>query len=136
MAEPLFRKDFKDIFRYVKQKGLLVTLFTNGTLITPEMADFLQEYPPFNLEITLYGRTQETYESVTGIPGSYRRCMQGIEYLKERDIHFSLKTMLLTLNAHELKAMQEFARSLGVGFRYDGLINSGSTVGLVRFHIA
>jgi radical SAM protein with 4Fe4S-binding SPASM domain len=124
-GEPLFRKDFKDIYRYIKQKGLLVTLFTNGTLITPEIADFLQEYSPFNLEITLYGRTQETYESVTGIPGSYNRCMQGIDHLYTRGIHFGLKTMLLTLNAHELKDMQEFAQSLGARFRYDGLINSG-----------
>ena len=33
-GEPLLRKDFKDIFLTLKRKGLLISLFTNATLIT------------------------------------------------------------------------------------------------------
>ena len=33
-------------------KGLLITLFTNGTLITPRIADYLAEWRPFAIEIT------------------------------------------------------------------------------------
>ena len=83
-GEIFARKDFLDIYTYAKQKGMLITLFTNGTLITPEIADYLVQYRPFVIEITLYGRTQQTYEQVTGIPGSFARCMQGIELLMER----------------------------------------------------
>ncbi len=124
-GEPLMRPDFLDIYTYAKRKGMLVTLFTNGTMITPRLADYLIEYRPFNIEISLYGYTQETYERVTGIPGSHARCMRGIELLVERGIPLRLKTVVMTLNKHELGEMQDFAGGLGVEFRYDTMINSG-----------
>jgi radical SAM protein with 4Fe4S-binding SPASM domain len=100
-------------------------LFTNGTLITPRIADYLAEWPPYRVEITLYGATQETYERVTGIPGSYARCMRGIELLLERGLPLNLKTMLMTLNQDELHDMRTLADSLGVSFRYDAMLNAG-----------
>ena len=69
-GEPFLRPDFLDIYTHAKKNGLLITLFTNGTLITEREADHLAEWRPFAIEITLYGRTQETYERVTGVPGS------------------------------------------------------------------
>src|SRR5210317_926730 len=40
-GEIFLRKDFLDIYTYAKQKGLIISLFTNGTLVTPEIADYL-----------------------------------------------------------------------------------------------
>ncbi len=68
-GEIFARKDFLEIYTYAKQKGFLITLFTNGTLINERIADYLVEWPPFAIEITLYGRTKETYEQLTQIPG-------------------------------------------------------------------
>ncbi len=83
-GEPFMRSDFLDIYAYAKRKGFVVTLFTNGTLITDRVADFLADLPPLGIEISLYGATQETYERVTGIPGSHARCIEGIERLLSR----------------------------------------------------
>ena len=123
-GEPLVRPDFLEIYQYLKRKGLLVSLFTNGTLLTPRLADTLVEWRPFSIEITLYGASQETYERVTGVPGSYQRCMRGIDLIMERGLPLKLKTMVMTLNQHELGAMQAFAESLQVQFRYDAMLNS------------
>ncbi|MBN1261868.1 MAG: radical SAM protein [Anaerolineae bacterium] len=124
-GEPLVRSDFMDIYESAKRRGFIVTLFTNATLITPRIADFLAEWRPFQVEVSLYGRTQETYERVTGIPGSHARCMRGIELLVARGIKVNLKTIAMTLNVHELDAMQTFADDLGVSFRFDPVINAG-----------
>jgi len=124
-GEPLVRRDFLDIYTYAKRKGLILTLFTNGTLLTPRIADYLAEWQPFGVEISLYGYTQETYERVTGIPGSHYRCMRGIEMLMDRGIPLGLKSMVMTLNKHELADMSAFAERLGVEFRYDPIVNPG-----------
>lgn len=124
-GEPLARPDFAEIYTYAVRKGFLVSLFTNGTLLTPRIADLIAEYKPFKVEITLYGYTQATYERITGIPGSHRRCMQGIELLLERGIRLNLKTMLMTLNRHELEDMEAYAARLGADFRFDPLLNAG-----------
>src|ERR1700722_5241974 len=105
-GEIFARKDFLDIFTYAKRRGLLITLFTNGTLITPKIADYLTQYRPFGIEITLYGRTEETYERLTGVSGSYAKCLQGIKLLMERKLPLKLKTVAVTVNKHEIWEMK------------------------------
>ena len=123
-GEIFARKDFLEIYTYAKKKGFLITLFTNGTIITEQIADYLAEWPPFAIEITLYGRTRETYETLTAIPGSYDRCLRGIKLLKERGLPLKLKTVATSINKHEVGAMRQFAEEeLGVEFKIDGQIN-------------
>lgn len=121
-GEPLLRSDFAEIWRCAVRKGFLLTLYTNGTLLTPATADFLAEWRPRLLEITLYGATQETYERVTQVPGSYAACLRGIELALERRLPLNLKTMVLRANRHELHAMQALAARWGVAFHYDALL--------------
>jgi radical SAM protein with 4Fe4S-binding SPASM domain len=123
-GEIFARKDFLEIYTYAKKKGFLITLFTNGTIINEQIADYLVEWPPFAIEITLYGRTRETYEALTAIPGSYDRCLRGVQLLKERRLPLKLKTVATSINKHEVLAMREFAEEeLGVEFKIDGQIN-------------
>jgi len=123
-GEIFARKDFLEIYTYAKKKGFLITLFTNGTIINEEIADYLVEWRPFAIEITLYGRTRETYEALTAVPGSFDRCLRGIRLLKERGLPLKLKTVATSINKHEVLAMQEFAEDeLGVEFKVDGQIN-------------
>lgn len=123
-GEIFARKDFLEIYTYAKKKGFLITLFSNGTIINEQIADYLAEWPPFAIEITLYGRTQETYEALTAIPGSYDRCLRGIKLLKERGLPLKLKTVATSVNKHEVTAMRRFAEEeLGVEFKMDGQIN-------------
>jgi radical SAM protein with 4Fe4S-binding SPASM domain len=122
-GEVLLRPDFPEIYLHAVRKGLLVTLYTNGTLVTDRIADLLAEYRPFKVEITLYGMTRETYERVTQIPGSYDKCLAGIRRLVEREVPLTLKTMALSWNYHEVPAMEAYARSLGLKFRFDTHLN-------------
>ena len=123
-GEPFLRPDLRTIYMDAKRQGLLVTLFTNATLLTPGIVDWLCDYPPYAIEVTLYGRSRETYERVTGAAGSYDRCMAGIELLAERGLPLKLKTMVLTLNRHELADMKSYAAQLGVEFYYDAVVNA------------
>ena len=122
-GEIFARADFLEIYREAKSRGFLITLFTNGTMVTPRVADVLGEWRPFSVEITLYGATRETYESLTQIPGSYERCMRGIEALLERKLPLKLKTVPTTVNVHEVYAMQHLAEELGVEFKFDPMVN-------------
>lgn len=123
-GEIFLRDDFLDIYTYAKQKGIIITLFTNGTLITSEIADYLVQWPPFSIEITIYGRTRETYEHITGVPGSFDRCMHAIRLLTERNLQLQLKTMALTRNKHEVWEMKRFVEEdLGLDFRFDAMVN-------------
>jgi hypothetical protein len=36
-------------------RALCSRLFTNGTMVTEKIADQLAQFPPYDIEITLYG---------------------------------------------------------------------------------
>lgn len=118
-GEPFVRDDFLDIYTYAKKKGMIITIYTNGTLITSEIADYLAEWLPYMVHITLYGMTQEIYERITGVRGSHKRCLQGIEILMERRIPLELRTVVMAKNVHGLEAMKGYAEEIGVDFVFD-----------------
>ncbi len=111
-GEPLLRKDFSDIYLYLKKKGIRVTLFTNATLISSEITNLFGKYPPQDIEVTTYGLSKRTYEGVTRNPGSFDAFRQGISLLKQDRIQFTLKTAVLPQNFHEINKMRDFAQSL------------------------
>ncbi len=121
-GEPLLRRDFAEIYLYAKRKGFLISLFTNGTLIDEGAIKLLSHYPPFVVEVTLYGATEETYEKVARVKGSYERCLRGIRGLVVAGIKLKLKTMALTVNQHEMHAMDRIADELGCEFRFDPIV--------------
>ncbi len=123
-GEIFARRDFLEIYTEAKKRGFLITLFTNGTMINERIADYLAEYRPFAIEITLYGATRETYEALTQVPGSYDRCMRGIRLLLERNLPLKLKTVPTTVNRHEIFEMKRLAEEeFGVEFKFDSAIN-------------
>ena len=53
-GECLLLKDFLKIYCYLKEKGVFVTVFTNGTRITDEVLECWKKLPPSSVEITFY----------------------------------------------------------------------------------
>jgi radical SAM protein with 4Fe4S-binding SPASM domain len=121
-GEPLTRKDFKEIFSYAKQKGFIITLFTNATMIDEDMADFLADWGLFALEVTVHSMNQEIFESITKVSGSFERCMNGIRLLHERGIKLRIKTVVMQQNKDETDAVQQFAEEMGAEYRFDAMI--------------
>lgn len=115
-GEVFLRPDFFDILTPLTRMGLILTLFSNGTLITDTLAQRMAEAPPSRTEITLYGATAATYERVTGVPGSYARCCAGIEALVRHRVPLGLKTTVTRQNVDEMDAMRQMARNWGVPF--------------------
>ena len=123
-GEPLVREDFTEVYLYTKKKGLLVSVFTNATLITPDLAALFKRYPPRDLEITVYGVTHKTYERVTRTSGSFEAFRRGIDLLQKENIPFTLKTMALRSNINELEAIKDFCKSISNGhFRFDPFLH-------------
>jgi len=115
-GEVFLRPDFFEIYTPLTRLGLILTLYTNGTLITEALAARLAEAPPSRTEITLYGATAATYESLTGVPGSYARCCAGIEALVKHRVPLALKTTITRQNVGELDAMRQMAHNWGLPF--------------------
>ena len=112
-GEPMGRPDFFVIYEQAVRRGFLVTVFTNGTLITEVEADRFAALPPHGIEISLHGSTTGTFERITQHQGSYQRCLRAIRLLWDRHLPLTLKATVLSLNQHEILAIKEYVDSLG-----------------------
>lgn len=121
-GDPMMRPDFRTVYRHARELGMVVTVFCDGILVNDKILDLFQELPPRKVEISVYGATAETYESITRVPGSHARAWKGIHRMLDRGIRVSLKTVLMSLNRHELEDMARQAEDLGMEFRYDAAI--------------
>jgi len=110
-GEPLLRKDFFDLYRALHRKGLILSLFTNATLVGDEHVRFFKKYPPQDIEVTVYGVTKETYERVTRRPGSFAAFTRGLDRLLGSGVTLRLKAMALRSNKHEIAAIGDFCRA-------------------------
>jgi len=117
-GEIFTRRDTFEIFTYAMNKGFAITLFTNATLITSERADRIQALQLLRVEVSIYGATPETYERVTGIPGSFGRFLEGVERLRERKVPLLIKMPAMTLNQHEVKQAKALVEGWGIKFIY------------------
>ncbi|MGD0507875.1 MAG: radical SAM protein [Terriglobales bacterium] len=119
-GEPLLRPDFAEIYLMLKRKGLLVSVFTNATLVREEHVALFQKYPPRDIEVTVYGATRETYEAVTRKTGTFDRFMRGLDLLTNGKIRVRLKAMAIQSNLPEQAAIAEFCRARTKDyFRFD-----------------
>ncbi len=84
-GEPLLRPDFAEIYLSARRLGLKVMLFTNGRLITPELADLFARVPPLmKVELSVYGMRPESYDAVARAPGAFAEFRRGVDLLLER----------------------------------------------------
>lgn len=123
-GEPLLRSDFFDVYLYLKKIGLLVSVFTNATLLNREHIKLFRKYPPRDIEVTVYGVTPKTYERVTRVPGSFAAFMEGVKLLLDNDIKVRFKAMALRSNANELPEIAKFCRERTKDyFRFDPFLH-------------
>ncbi len=122
-GEVLLREDFPAIYLHALKAGMIVEVFTNATLIDDRTAALFAEFPPFGVGVTIYGSHRLPHDTITGVAGSFQKTMDGISQLKKNRVKFSLKTILMTLNYPDLKAMRALAGELGARFFFDTLIS-------------
>ncbi len=113
-GEVLQRPDFFDLYEPLHDLGLVLTLLTNGTLLSPAIADRLAARPPVVLTISIYGASPETYAAVTGSAGGFEQCCAGIERLLARGLRPFLKLTMTRQNVADLPVLQRMAADWGV----------------------
>lgn len=122
-GDPFMRKDFKDIYVYTRKKGIMVEIFTNGSLINDEWLEIFKIYPPIEVDISLYGSNEEMYYAVTKERNMFDKVISNIEKMKKIGINVSLKCPIITILKDDLENMIELCKKISVPFRFDFIIN-------------
>jgi len=121
-GEPLTHPHFVAIARAASHRRFAVRVFTNGTLVSEEMADAIAAIRPLAVEMSLHGARAETHEQATGAPGSFEAMFRGLDRLARRGVPLLLKSLVTNLNEHELDGMIALAAKRGIAHQLDATV--------------
>lgn len=123
-GEIFTNKNFIDIYTYAKNKGFIIDLLTNISLLNESMISVFKKYPPNSIAVTLYGSNPQEYELFTGDAKNYNRVMKALNLLRQNGLHFVLRSVAAKTYYHSLYCgnFQEIAEKMGASFKYDPII--------------
>ena len=130
-GEPLLRRDIYAAIRRASDNGMLCTVASNGTLISPEVATKLAKAGTKRVEIGLDGAIAETHDFLRNKRGSFEATIGGIRNCAAVGFDELATTMTLhSKNVNELAETMELAEKLGATrFYLNRLIPAGRGVG-------
>lgn len=124
-GEVLTRPDFAEIYSRVSDLGMMISILSNGSLITDEIAELFSERRPTYMRFTLYGASNETYGRLCGVPDGFDRVMQGLRKLSDAGIDFNLAFTETKLNIDDFERAQSIADEFGTSILVGANLVSG-----------
>jgi len=121
-GEPLLRRDCFEILEYARELGFSVKLKTNAVMIGAAQAARLKNLGIEQVQISIYSHLPEVHDAITKLPGSLRRSLQAIRYLRAEGVKVSITNVLMKQNVTNAKAVRLLAKELDVEFVVDPTI--------------
>ena len=112
-GEPFVRKDFFEIYHAMKKMGIMISINSNGSMLSGKVLQRLIDDPPFRINISLYGGSNDTYCAMCGRP-VYDQVVNNIRALKAAGIDVRLNVSITPYNQQDLEAICRKAEELGV----------------------
>ena len=104
-GEPLLREDFFEIMDYAKKLGYMWGMTSNGTLITPHIAQKLEKVGMKTISVSIDG-LEQTHDDFRQSKGGFRKSISGIKNLLAHDFKaVQVTTVVTKKNIAELEQL-------------------------------
>jgi radical SAM protein with 4Fe4S-binding SPASM domain len=113
-GEPLRRPDLLELIELARQLGLGVTLSTNGTLISPAVAERLAAAGVSYVGISLDG-LEATHDHFRGQSGAFQAALQGLRNCRAAGLRVGVRLTLTRHTVQDLPALFELLEREAVG---------------------
>ena len=112
-GEPLMHERISDIIGLVAKEGFHLTIETNGSLCTPEIASMIAGIKNHFVSVSLDAIDAKTHDWLRGVPGGYVATVDGIQCLIDAGIKPQIIMSVLRRNRSQMKDMVSFAENIG-----------------------
>ena len=109
-GEPFTHSEFREILAGLHNRGFIISINSNGTLIDEEVVEWLKLTPPSRINITLYGASDETYARLCGKKDGFTRVTHAIRLLQEVGITVKINVSVTPYNAADLEGIFSFCK--------------------------
>lgn len=123
-GEPFIYPGIWQVLERCTERGLVMCVSTNGTLITPERARRLKQFAPLYFQVSLDGGTAQTNDTIRG-KGVFQRALRGLELLAAENHSLTVNSVLTRYSFAELDRLYDIAASFNAKLRVTRLRPSG-----------
>lgn len=109
-GEPMLRPDFCEIYESIYRQGFMISLYTNATLVTPEIMALLRKLPPHKIGISIYGASPETYQKVCGNAAAFEKMLEGSRQLCTLPSVIEFRTTIIKDNLCDSRAIEKLVK--------------------------
>jgi radical SAM protein with 4Fe4S-binding SPASM domain len=121
-GEVLMRRDFFAIVGCARRLLFNVKVKTNGVMIRELEAGRLRELGVEQIQISVYSHRAEIHDAITKLPGSLKRTIDAIRFLKSQGLKVVIANVLMGGNFADNAGVMALARELGVPYTLDPTI--------------
>ena len=122
-GEIFLRKDLFEILEHARRRlTFCVKLKTNAILIREREAARIRELGVESIQISIYSHRPEVHDAITLIPGSLKRSLDAIRFLKSQGLRVIMANVLMTQNVGDYPGVRALAAELGVECTLDPTI--------------
>ena len=118
-GEVFMRRDFLELVEYARKLLFNVKVKTNGVMIHEAEAKRLRELGVEQLQLSVYSHRPEVHDAITKLPGSLKRTVNSIKFLKSQGLKVTLSNVLMTVNRQDERGTRALAKQLGVDYTLD-----------------
>ena len=101
-GEALLRRDWYEISKEIKDRGMEVSVLSNGLALNEKIISELRTVGVYAIALSLDGGKPETHDRIRGVPGSFEKCLAGLEALKKENLPATVITTVHKGNIKEL----------------------------------
>jgi radical SAM protein with 4Fe4S-binding SPASM domain len=121
-GEIFLRKDFFEILEHARRLTFCVKLKTNGILIREREAARIRDLAVESVQISIYSHRPEVHDAITLVPGSLRRSLEAIRFLKSQGLRVIIGNALMVQNMQDYPAVRALAEELSIDCTLDPTI--------------
>jgi AdoMet-dependent heme synthase len=121
-GEIFLRKDIFEILEYARTLTFCIKLKTNAVLIREAQAARLRDLGVASIQISIYSHRPEIHDAITKLPGSLRRSIDAIRFLKSQGLKVIVANVLMTDNMRDYHGVRTLAEELGAEYTLDPTI--------------
>jgi AdoMet-dependent heme synthase len=121
-GEIFVRKDFFELLEYARQLTFCVKLKTNAILIREREAARLRDLGVESIQISIYSHRPEVHDAITLVPGSLKRSLAAIRFLKSQGLKVIIADPLMGATMQDYPGVKALAAELGVDCTLDPTI--------------
>lgn len=114
-GEPILHPHIMEILDYIKAQELEITVETNGTLCTKEVAKAIATCKNPFVSVSIDGPDAATHEWVRGVPGCFNATMEGLKNLVDSGVKPQVIMSIMRRNYKQMRSVVSLAESIGAG---------------------